>query len=350
MSKIKKLFSSFFKNKNQEEIFVVADNDSGASQGIGKTENSPQPKKVEEPEFRVSGNLDKEQRLQEIRERHKGKAKSNIPAMVENRKPKPDAPQLLCLLADNSYSMSDDNKCVEATRVVKETMLNAQEGNEKIGGEGNNVSILTQVIMFAKHCADITNGMKDPSIYRAGNANFVVLQEDDPLEIGYTTNLVQPLEIAYETLKSEMSNSYKANGMPEPVVIVITDGMPNEPVPDSEARRQALEMAKKIKEELTIPEILTDRNMQPIKLEKGGVKIVAIGLGKEEIDESFLEELASKSIHPKKPNEEVPLYLYCPDADQLSYIGSKIVSSVTLKESGGEVKSLEEVIYDLRNN
>ena len=266
----------------------------------------------------------------------------------EDRRATSAGPQLFTLLVDHSYSMNG-KKAEEATRVLRKIIEHACDVNTSFDSTGEKTYFYTQVLLFAETYEDSTGGMKRPRNESTPVQAFSVRQSGDKKvndRLGDLTNYQKPLAHVYKTLtgREGMNKKRKAAAMPAPIVLFITDGIPN--LPKGKAVELAKKEANKIKT-LTLPEV---ENKHPIH-EKivypaEQVRLITIGLGDEQdFNPDLLTELCT---HVEYKGEDLPLYLHCPREEDLKTIGAQIVGTITRADQTGQ--TLDEVIYNLRRS
>ena len=269
----------------------------------------------------------------------------------EARRATSSGPQLFSLLVDHSASMEDGKKAQEATQVLKEVIQYAKSINS-IDQTGTKTYFCTQVILFAEKFEDSTNGMKRPPDALKPSHAFSVRASNNLEErarLGNLTDYQAPLAHVYKTLKGKegMTIPRLKAGMPAPIVLFITDGMPN--LPRGKAEREARKEADKIKS-LILPEVKCYHpTYEEISYPEEQVRIITIGLGeKEEFNPELLRELCT--VVPYK-GKELSLYLHCPRAEDLKKIGTQIVGTVTrADQADAPNNTLEDVIYSLQKS
>jgi len=264
----------------------------------------------------------------------------------EERRATTGGPQLFCILIDNSISMEEGTKAAEATRVLADFMAYASQQNG-LDGTGRKTYIYSQVVLFAEEIQDITNGLTRPPARLQPEEHWTIRHPSCPDRLGNTTDYQGALDHVCRTLAGPngMTPERLESAMPAPLVLLITDGKPTRPLPESHAREAARKAAARIRS-LALPGA-SRRNPTLEWLAYGPTtaKLVAIGLGTgEELDSGFLEELASVG---EWNGESFPLYLHCPDVAQLRSLGTRIVGTMTRAEQRAG-RRLEEVVYSVR--
>jgi len=264
----------------------------------------------------------------------------------EDRRATADGPQIFCVLIDNSISMEKGSKAAEATRVLADFMAYASQQNG-LDGTGRKTYFYTQVVMFAEDIDDVTEGIVRPPARLKPDERWQIRHPACADRLGNTTDYRKALEHVHTILEGPQGitpERIKA-AMPAPVALLITDGKPTRPLPESHARDAARAAAECVKS-LRIPEAARQHpTLEWQEYPATTVKLVTIGLGMgKELDSEFLEELASTA---ESGGETFPLYLHCPDVSQLRSLGTQIVGTMTSAEQRAG-RRLEDVIRGLR--
>ena len=281
-------------------------------------------------------------------------------AELEPRRATRAGPQLFSIVVDNSYSMEEGNKATEANRVLRAVLNHLAEKNAVYDQQGTAPYFLAQVVMFAETYDDSTQGLTYPKIADKEDPLFTVRHPKNPGRLGDTTNYEAPLTHVYETLtgKQGITEPRLAAAMPAPIVLFISDGKPNvvsgydanKPITRSErlelakkARRLAVNAAEKLKSIKLREASRLHREFERLYYGETNVRLVTIGLGDDqELDQELLESMATVCDY----GGPLPLYLHCPNAEQLKVIGTQIVGTFTTADQSA---TLEELVYRLRH-
>lgn len=259
------------------------------------------------------------------------------------RKATTNHPQLFSILLDNSASMKEFDKDTNAKRLIEEAIVGFQERQEEPGQiEGERARIYVQLIKFDEQATEVLP--------------FTAIQKIVPSKVikeltfdGNYTNLAAALVIAHESIGKAIQEPKPIVGdvsieewscIPEPWVLIITDGLPNIAPAGMDPVGGAIEWADKVKS-LKVPKATGQIDLKKsVTWEEGPVKIVAIGVGEKEIDEDLLNKLASDSTDYK--GNRANLYLVVPTGETMKHAGTALVGTLT-QEAG---KTLEEVIIE----